>query len=217
MWSYALSAGALIVRGFWRPALRRFAGSPLSLPLVSSSPSSPWPTVGMVTSCVVGGDLSEISRAVRGDGLAAENAAGAGFRFRQAGGREIIGDTLALNVGGDVQQPQQKKERHHRGHEVGVSDFPCAAVMGGMARPFFFLRMMMIGLFGHRIVPLCLCAGAGNAAVASSTSAKLGPTSLNNALRAIFNRDRRRKSLQMREHSDLEALHIFGFGLENAP
>ena len=41
----------------------------------------------------------------RGDGFAAEDAAGARGGFRNTGRREIIGDAAALHVGRDVEQP----------------------------------------------------------------------------------------------------------------
>jgi hypothetical protein len=48
---------------------------------------------------------------------------------RQHGGRaEIVGESLALLLGGRVQQPHQQEERHHGGDEVGIRDFPRAAV-----------------------------------------------------------------------------------------
>ena len=37
-----------------------------------------------------------------------------------------------------IQQPQHDEQRHHRGDEIGVSDFPCAAVMAAVAA--FFLE-----------------------------------------------------------------------------
>ena len=33
---------------------------------------------------------------------------------------------------GGVDQPHQQEEGHHRGHEVGIGDFPGAAVMAAM-------------------------------------------------------------------------------------
>src|ERR1700727_2193000 len=42
---------------------------------------------------------------------------------------EVIREPLALFFGGRVQQPHQQEERHHRGHEIGIGDFPGAAMM----------------------------------------------------------------------------------------
>src|SRR3546814_10358037 len=42
---------------------------------------------------------------------------------------EVLGNALLLLVGGCVQQPEQQEEGHHRRHEVGVGNFPGAAVM----------------------------------------------------------------------------------------
>ena len=72
-------------------------------------------------------------RAFRRDGLATADAARPRISIPKRPRREIIGNTFALDIGRDVQQPQQQKERHHRRHEVGIGDFPCAAVMSGVA------------------------------------------------------------------------------------
>src|SRR5690606_24201753 len=71
------------------------------------------------------GDLS----AILDDGAAAKHAAGARQAAADGGGREIVGHAFFLLVGRDVQQPQKQEEGHHRGHEVGIGDFPRAAVM----------------------------------------------------------------------------------------
>ncbi len=42
---------------------------------------------------------------------------------------EVIRDTLPLLFRRRVQQPHQKEERHHGGHEVSVGHFPCPAVV----------------------------------------------------------------------------------------
>src|SRR5205814_746687 len=45
------------------------------------------------------------------------------------GGVEVVGDGLQRRRRDDIQQPEQQKKGHHRRDEVGVSDFPCAAVV----------------------------------------------------------------------------------------
>ena len=47
-------------------------------------------------------------------------------------GREIVGDAAFLFRRGGVDQPHQQEEGHHRGHEVGIGDFPGAAMMAAM-------------------------------------------------------------------------------------
>ena len=76
--------------------------------------------------------------AVNADGLAAEDTArtAAGARYR--GRRKIVGEAAFLLFGGRVEQPEQEKKRHHGGHEIGVSDFPGAAMMS-MAALFHLL------------------------------------------------------------------------------
>ena len=51
----------------------------------------------------------------------------------QVVGTEIVGEAFALILCGRVQQPHQQEERHHRGNEIGVCDFPGAAVMAFLA------------------------------------------------------------------------------------
>ena len=50
-----------------------------------------------------------------------------------------MGDADLLLFAGCVQQPQQQEKRHHRGDEVGVGDFPGAAMVPAMAAFFDFL------------------------------------------------------------------------------
>ena len=64
--------------------------------------------------------------------LAAQHAAGARHGLGDGLGREIIGDAALLLRRGGVDQPHQQEERHHRGHEVGIGDFPGAAMMAAM-------------------------------------------------------------------------------------
>ena len=64
--------------------------------------------------------------------LAAQHAAGTGHGLGDGLGREIVGDAALLFRGGGVDQPHQQEEGHHRGHEVGIGDFPGAAVMAAM-------------------------------------------------------------------------------------
>ena len=78
-------------------------------------------------------------RAGRADGDAAEHAAGAARRLRGHGRLEIIGDAALLNVGGDVEQPQQQEERHHRRDEIGIGDLPGAAMRRMAAMAFDLL------------------------------------------------------------------------------
>ena len=52
----------------------------------------------------------------------------------EAGGREIVGEALALRLGGRVDEPHQEEEGHHRGDEIGVGDLPGAAVGGAFDR-----------------------------------------------------------------------------------
>ena len=37
-------------------------------------------------------------------------------------------DNSLFFIGGP-EEPHQQKERHHRRHEIGIGDFPCAAVV----------------------------------------------------------------------------------------
>ena len=48
-------------------------------------------------------------------------------RFRQLDRIEIVGDAAAGLLIGQTDQPHHEKERHHGGHEVRMSDLPCAA------------------------------------------------------------------------------------------
>jgi hypothetical protein len=54
-------------------------------------------------------------------------------------GREIVGDAALLFGGGGVDQPHQQEEGHHRGDEVGIGDFPGAAVMAAVSALLDFL------------------------------------------------------------------------------
>ena len=64
--------------------------------------------------------------------LAAQHAAGAGHGLGDGLRREIIGDAALLFGRGGVDQPHQQEEGHHRGDEVGIGDFPGAAMMAAM-------------------------------------------------------------------------------------
>jgi hypothetical protein len=82
--------------------------------------------------------------------------------FRQAG-REIVGKTTQRLFVGGRKDPKQQKKRHHRGHEVGVGDFPGAAVVTVM---FLLVRPLDDDrLFRHqpdpsaRIVLVRICSG----------------------------------------------------------
>lgn len=44
-------------------------------------------------------------------------------------GAEVVRQTFALIFGRRVQQPHHQEECHHRRHEVGIRDLPCAAVV----------------------------------------------------------------------------------------
>ena len=87
----------------------------------------------------IGLGAGELDRALVGDerafgvgGVAGEGGAGAGWAGGDvAGGAEIIGQAALLLLGGGVEKPHQQKECHHRGDEVGVRNFPGAAVMAG--------------------------------------------------------------------------------------
>ena len=61
---------------------------------------------------------------------------GADF-FRGAGGVLEVSADGFLNLLAGVQQPEDDEERHHGGDEIGVGDFPCAAVVAAVAA--FFL------------------------------------------------------------------------------
>ncbi len=63
---------------------------------------------------------------------AAEHAARTTGSLRNALRGEIIGDAALLFGRGRVDQPHQQEERHHRGDEVGIGDFPRAAVMAAV-------------------------------------------------------------------------------------
>jgi len=67
--------------------------------------------------------------AVVAQGGAAEDAAGPGGRRRDVGRGEVFGDAALLLRVGRVDQPHQQEEGHHGRHEVGVGDFPRAAVV----------------------------------------------------------------------------------------
>ena len=69
-------------------------------------------------------------RSGRRNGCAAEQPAGATGRIRHRRWREIFRDSLFLVLCSGVQKPEQQKERHHRRYEVGIGDFPSAAMMG---------------------------------------------------------------------------------------
>ena len=56
--------------------------------------------------------------------------------------REIVGQALALVLRGRAEQPQQQEEGHHGGHEIGIGDFPGAAVMAALRPPITFLTMI---------------------------------------------------------------------------
>lgn len=90
------------------------------------------------------------------EGHAAEHAAGPRGRARnRVEGREILRNALALFLVGGVEQPQQQEERHHRGHEVGIRNFPAAA----MGRVVALLDALddddwMIAFVGH-YCPVC--------------------------------------------------------------
>src|SRR5262249_27973872 len=92
--------------------------------------------------------------------------------------------TFAFDIGGDVKQPQQKEERHHGRHEVGIGHFPGAAMVAAMAAALFFADddNRRLGVVSGHVVPQPV--GAASAEVASSTSRKVGRTSLSSALRA---------------------------------
>ena len=62
---------------------------------------------------------------------------GADF-FRGSGGIFEISADGFLNLLAGVEQPEDDEERHHGGDEVGVGDFPRAAVVAAVAA--FFLE-----------------------------------------------------------------------------
>ena len=72
-----------------------------------------------------GGGLITVDTDRRATQNAARPAVGIGNRSR----REIVGETHLLLFRRRVEQPQQQKEGHHGGHEVGVGPFPGAAMV----------------------------------------------------------------------------------------
>jgi hypothetical protein len=51
---------------------------------------------------------------------------------QRVGRREIIGQPLALRLGGCVPQPHQQEKRHYGGHEIGVRHLPRAAMTAAL-------------------------------------------------------------------------------------
>ena len=105
-------------------------------------------------SCSTTGRLPEGSGRRRGRtparlierGMAAERLAGAGGACdSMAIGAEVVGEALALVLGGGVQQPHQQEERHHGGDEIGVGDLPGAAVMAALGDLVFFDDNLALG------------------------------------------------------------------------
>src|SRR5690242_17209813 len=62
----------------------------------------------------------------------AEHAAGAAGRLRNALRGEVVGDAALLFGRRAVDEPHKEEEGHHRGHEVGIRDFPGAAMVSAM-------------------------------------------------------------------------------------
>ena len=65
---------------------------------------------------------------------------------------EKLGNALQIALGGRAQQPHQQEEGHHRGHEVGIGDFPGAAM--GPAATFLdpFDDNRLLGIVAHALV-----------------------------------------------------------------
>ena len=63
------------------------------------------------------------------NGLTAEHAAGAAFTGRGGDRRKIIRHPVQLLFGDGVEEPQKQEKGHHRGHEVGIRNFPRATMM----------------------------------------------------------------------------------------
>src|SRR5471032_2813648 len=83
--------------------------------------------------------------------LTTQNTAAARNGLGDGLGGEIISDATLLFGGGGVDQPHQQEERHHRGHEVGIGDFPGAAVMTAM--PAFFDSLDDDRVVASHVVP----------------------------------------------------------------
>ena len=80
-------------------------------------------------------------------GLAAKGLTRAANRpAEQIRWREVVSEAGPLRFRCCIQQPHQHEERHHRGHEIGVGDFPCPAVVRVV--PFVILAT---NDDGHRI------------------------------------------------------------------
>jgi hypothetical protein len=62
----------------------------------------------------------------------------------------------------DVQQPEQKKERHHGGDEVGIGDFPGTAVVAAtFFNPLDDDRLLGFIVFAASAISALPSSGAG--------------------------------------------------------
>src|SRR5690606_7513908 len=93
---------------------------------------------------------------------------------------EVVRDSVALLIRRDIQKPEQQKKSHHRGHEIGISDFPGAAVMAAAFFDGLFNDDVAGFFFGHFITYATL----GSSLSFSSSSRKPGWTSCGRNLRA---------------------------------
>ncbi len=96
------------------------------------------------------GFLGEHAVAAKGTVAPARDAV---YRDRRV---KVIRKPLALFFRRCVQQPHQKKERHHRGHEVGICHLPCPAMVAAALDDLLSLDddWRSIRLPGHPITPM---------------------------------------------------------------
>ena len=132
---------------------------------------------------------------------------------------EVMGDHRLVLAIGRAEEPEHEKERHHGGDEVGIGDFPGAAVMtAAMLQPAFFcddprlVVLAMLRFFGF--AGFRCCGHVGLLLLAAAGVFKLlgaGPLGAKNSAPGMFDGDNRRRAVQIGEDAGLDALEILTF------
>ena len=117
---------------------------------------------------------------------------------------------MKLLIGDDVEQPQQEKERHHRGDEVGIGDLPGATMVAAVANALDPLDDERL-LSGHLCSWLYLDALEGFLQFAEAGSAlRL------KGLARDLDRHLWRVTLHVSDNAGLDALDVAELGMERA-